>query len=107
VSLEDRLFTLQQPQSYVAFHDPTISDVQAEVNIDTTVEALFDVVATLGVVPIIRSSKGDAAELVAKKLDAKIRDHLGTVGNLFTDTSSSLMSFQRPGTFHFVVSSSL
>lgn len=96
VSLEDRLFTLQHSQSYVAFHDPTISDVQAEANVDFTVEALFDVVATLGVVPIIRCPKGDAAELIAKKLDAKIRDHLGTVGNLFTDTNSSLMSFQRP-----------
>jgi hypothetical protein len=103
ISLEDRLFTLQYPQSYVAFHDPTISDVQAEANIDSIVEALFNVVATLGVVPIIRCPKGDAAELVAKKLDTKIRDHLGSVGNLFTETSSSLLSFQRPGKFCIAV----
>jgi hypothetical protein len=39
------------------------------------------------VIPIIRCPKGDAAELIATKLDAKIREHLSQVGNLLENAS--------------------
>jgi hypothetical protein len=47
VSLEDTLFHLNQPNSYVEFHDPSVSDAKAEKNIDDTVDALFSVVVTM------------------------------------------------------------
>jgi hypothetical protein len=40
-----------------------------------------------GVVPVIRCPKGDAAEMIAAKLDAKIREHLSNVGNLLENAS--------------------
>lgn len=47
VSLEDNLFHLNIPSSYVDFHDPTLSDSKAEENLERTVEALFSVIVTL------------------------------------------------------------
>ena len=44
--------------------------------LDTIVDSLFSVFTSLGVVPIIRSPRGNAAAHVAEKLDKKIRDNL-------------------------------
>jgi hypothetical protein len=93
ISMEDRMFQFEQENSYFDFHDPTTTEARAEANISQTVDALFAVIVTLGVIPIIRCPRGDAAEHVAIKLDAKLRDHLATVGNLFDGASSG---FNRP-----------
>jgi hypothetical protein len=51
--------------------------------------------ALLGVIPIIRCPKRGAAEMLAKKLDNRLRDHvMNSRNNLFSDTNS--MNFQRP-----------
>jgi hypothetical protein len=44
--------------------------------IDNIVDSLFSVLVTYGQVPIIRTPKGNAAELIGEKLDKKIRDNL-------------------------------
>lgn len=55
-----------------------------------------------GHVPIIRAPKGNAAEMVAKKLDLKIRDALLSASRahgattLFSQDSSGLSNLQRP-----------
>lgn len=87
ISMENHMFQFEHENSYFEFHDQSTTDVRAEQNIAKTVDALFAVIVTLGVVPIIRCPRGDAAELVATKLDAKIRDHLSTVGNLLDSTA--------------------
>lgn len=52
----------------------------------------------LGTVPIIRSPKGNAAEMVARKLDKKLRENLFDArNNLFiSDAQSGNFNFQRP-----------
>lgn len=54
--------------------------------------------ALAGTVPIIRSPKGNAAEMVAQKLDKKLRENLFDArNNLFlTDAQSRNFNFQRP-----------
>lgn len=49
----------------LAISDPAMTPQQMEVLIDTVVDGLFSVCATLGVVPIIRCLKDNAAEQVA------------------------------------------
>lgn len=49
----------------LAISDPTVTPQQMEILIDTIVDGLFSVCATLGVVPIIRCPKDNAAEQVA------------------------------------------
>lgn len=88
ISMEDRLFQFEHEGSYIEFHDAATTEARAEANITKTVDALFSVVLTLGVVPIIRCPRRDSAELVATRLDAKIRDHLSTVGHMELSTGS-------------------
>jgi hypothetical protein len=51
-------------------------DTDIITSIDEIVDSLFSVLVTMGVVPIIRSPRNNAAEMVAQKLDQKLRDHL-------------------------------
>jgi sec1 family domain-containing protein 1 len=44
--------------------------------VDRIVSGLFSVVVTMGSIPIIRCPKGAAAEMVAIRLDRKLRDHV-------------------------------
>jgi len=91
VCLEKDMFSICQSDSFVRFNDP-VSDTQAERDTEATVDALFSVLVTMGVVPIIRAPKNGATEAIATLLDTKLHDHLQTVGNLFENTTS----FQRP-----------
>jgi len=72
--LEQRLFTLNCTNSYVLYNG-----AHTEADIDRimtqTAQGLFSVVATLGVVPIIRCPKGGPSEMVARKLNQLIAEH--------------------------------
>ncbi|NXF20553.1 SCFD1 protein, partial [Rhodinocichla rosea] len=78
---------------------PDITDTEMETIMDTIVDSLFCFFVTLGAIPIIRCSRGTAAEMVAVKLDKKLRENLRDARNsLFTgDTlGAGQFSFQRP-----------
>ncbi|KAL6214137.1 hypothetical protein ACLB2K_013575 [Fragaria x ananassa] len=96
VTLEDNLFSLAQKSSYVQLNDPSAGDREIEEIIEKIVSGLFCVLATLAVVPIIRSPRGGPAEMVASALDQRLRDHLLSKNNLFTEGGNFVSSFQRP-----------
>ncbi|KAK0415603.1 hypothetical protein QR680_012021 [Steinernema hermaphroditum] len=105
ISLEDDLFVLRRYNedsalSYHAINDPETTGDQMTAMIDTIVDGLFSVCATMGVVPIIRCPKGyGAAEEVATKLDQKIRDNFRDArNNLFTmeNIRAGQMNVHRP-----------
>lgn len=83
LSLEKDLFCFNTPSSYVGFNDPSLSDSQAEANVDAVVESLLSVLVTLGVAPIIRAAKNTAAEQVARGLDARLHQHLSSASTSF------------------------
>uniref|UniRef100_A0A0R3RUU6 Sec1 family domain-containing protein 1 n=1 Tax=Elaeophora elaphi TaxID=1147741 RepID=A0A0R3RUU6_9BILA len=93
ISLEDDLFVLRRysdnsPFSFYAISDPAVTPQQMEVLIDTVVDGLFSVCATLGIMPIIRCLKDNAAEQVAVRLDQKLRDNFRDArNNLFVQDS--------------------
>jgi hypothetical protein len=93
VSLEDKLFSLQQPQSYLMWNDPTLSDTVVEHSVTQLVAALTSVVATLGTVPVIRAARGGAAAVIAQALDNKLRTGAVLGG---WDESSHSNNFERP-----------
>lgn len=103
ISLEDDMFTLRHQDrdsiSYYAINRGDVKDTEMEQTMDTIVDSLFSVFVTLGTVPIIRSPRGNAAEMVAEKLDKKLRENLRDARNSFF-TSDSIQagqfSFQRP-----------
>ncbi|KAJ8895813.1 hypothetical protein PR048_001151 [Dryococelus australis] len=103
ISLEDDMFILKHQNSdhisYYAINRGEIKDTEMENIMDTIVDCLFCVFATLGTVPIIRSPRGNAAEMVAEKLDKKLRENLrDTRNNLFLMDAAVAghFSFQRP-----------
>lgn len=96
VTLEDNLFSLAQKSSYVQLNDPSAGDREIEEIVEKIVGGLFCVLATLGVVPIIRCPRGGPAEMVAMALDQRLRDHLLSKNNLFAEGGGFMSSFQRP-----------
>lgn len=58
--LENRLFTLNVPESYVLYNNPGATEVDMEAAMNGIAGGLFSVVATLGVVPVIRCPRVSA-----------------------------------------------
>jgi hypothetical protein len=76
-------------------NNPTATESLIDETIDKTVNALFSVVVTMGVIPIIRCPRGNAAESIANKLDSKLRDHvMNSRTNLFSENNAA--NLQRP-----------
>ncbi|KAL8150291.1 hypothetical protein V2J09_020099 [Rumex salicifolius] len=96
VTLEDSLFSLADKNCFVQLNDPSAGDKEIEAIVERIVGGLFCVLSTLAVVPIIRCPRGGPAEMVASALDQKLRDHLISKNNLFTEGGNFASSFQRP-----------
>ncbi|KAG2229238.1 hypothetical protein INT48_008641 [Thamnidium elegans] len=89
------VFSLNQPQTFINLNNPKATESLIDETIDKTVNALFSVIVTMGVIPIIRCPRGNASEIVANKLDSKLRDHvMNSRTNLFSDNNNS--NLQRP-----------
>ncbi|KAF7549543.1 hypothetical protein G7046_g8315 [Stylonectria norvegica] len=89
---EPDLFSLgmQNEHTYWALNSATTSDAELDRVVDRIVSGLFSVIVTMGVIPIIRCPKGAAAEMVAARLDRKLRDHiLNSKDNLFSNPRSN------------------
>lgn len=105
---EPNLFSLGMgKETYWAMNSAQTSDDDLDANVDRIVSGLFSVAVTMGMsnvslgsmsktdlipgtIPIIRCPKGGAAEMIAAKLDRKLRDHiLNAKDNLFSSKSAT------------------
>lgn len=103
ITLEDDMFILKHQNSdslsYYSINRANTSDTEMEEMMESIVDSLFSIFVTIGNVPIIRALKGTAAEMVARKLEKKIRENLWDArNNLFhmDATQAGSFSFQRP-----------
>ncbi|KAK0180867.1 hypothetical protein PV327_003204 [Microctonus hyperodae] len=102
ITLEDDMFVLRHQNSdiisYHAINKGDMKDTEMESIMDIIVDSLFSVFVTLGTVPIIRCPRGNAAEMVARKLDKKLRENVWDSRNsLFQgEAVSGHFTFQRP-----------
>eukprot|EP01097_Dermamoeba_algensis_P005802 TRINITY_DN3663_c0_g1_i1.p1 TRINITY_DN3663_c0_g1~~TRINITY_DN3663_c0_g1_i1.p1 ORF type:complete len:642 (-),score=150.36 TRINITY_DN3663_c0_g1_i1:195-2120(-) len=94
VTLDKDLFELHHKNSYLTLNSPKLTEMEATHIIDSITEGLFSVIISLGVIPIIRCPKTGVAEMIASKLEARLREHLNSPSNLLLD--SSIVNFQRP-----------
>ncbi|KAJ5884823.1 hypothetical protein N7495_009333 [Penicillium taxi] len=77
--------------AYYKINSAKTSDEDLDAIVDKVVSGLFSVSVTMGSIPIIRCPKGGAAELIATKLDRKLRDHiLNSKDNLFSGGQRAL-----------------
>ncbi|KAI5291106.1 Vesicle trafficking between the ER and Golgi [Ascosphaera aggregata] len=83
---EPNLFSLGLGKNtYSRINSNNTKDEEIDELVDRIVTGLFSVSVTMGSIPIIRCPKGGAAELIATKLDRKLRDHiLNSKDNLFS-----------------------
>ncbi|KAH6655800.1 Sec1-like protein [Truncatella angustata] len=96
---EPDLFSLgmQKENTYWALNSAKTQDEELDHVVDKIVSGLFSVVVTMGVIPIIRCPKGAAAEMIAAKLDRKLRDHiLNSKDNLFSASARPASSAGTP-----------
>ncbi|KAI2606208.1 Sec1-like protein [Hypoxylon fragiforme] len=96
---EPDLFSLgmQKEHTYWALNSAKTKDEELDHVVDKIVSGLFSVAVTMGVIPIIRCPKGAAAEMIAGKLDRKLRDHiLNSKDNLFSSNTRSASSANTP-----------
>ncbi|OLY80127.1 Protein sly1 [Smittium mucronatum] len=73
---EENMFSLGIKDAYIKTHDPKIPDDVNQAFIDRILSSLFSILCTLKVIPLIFSAKGGAAEIIANRLNIKIRDHV-------------------------------
>ncbi|KAI1335389.1 sec1 protein [Xylariaceae sp. FL0016] len=96
---EPDLFSLgmQKEHTYWALNSAKTNDEELDHVIDRIVSGLFSVIVTMGVIPIIRCPKGAAADMIAGKLDRKLRDHiLNSKDNLFSSSARPTSSAGTP-----------
>lgn len=103
IALEDDMFVLKHQNSdalsYYAINRANTSDTEMEEIMESIVDSLFSIFVTIGNVPIIRALKNSSAEMVARKLEKKLRENLWDArNNLFhmDATQAGAFSFQRP-----------
>ncbi|KAI4259245.1 MAG: hypothetical protein L6R42_004665 [Xanthoria sp. 1 TBL-2021] len=86
VVAEPDLFSLGLgKETYWTLNSANAKDEEIDTLVERIVSGLFSVVVTMGVIPIIRCPRGGAAEMIAAKLDRKLRDHiLNSKDNLFS-----------------------
>nr|KIR44678.1 hypothetical protein I312_06170 [Cryptococcus bacillisporus CA1280] len=82
--------------SYVVLNDPRATEVDIEQEVGRIANGLFSVVTTMNMVPIIRCPRGNAAEMVARRLDAKLRDHIASTSSRNARDAYSVDALQRP-----------
>ncbi|KAH9907016.1 sec1 protein [Xylariomycetidae sp. FL2044] len=96
---EPDLFSLgmQEEHTYWALNSAKTKDEELDHVVDRIVSGLFSVIVTMGIIPVIRCPKGAAADMIAGKLDRKLRDHiLNSKDNLFSSNTRPTSSAGTP-----------
>lgn len=86
---EPNIYSLGMEKVYSALADPKIKEEDIEDLTNKIVTGLLSVVLTSGSIPIIRASRGNAAEMIAQKLDEKLRNHVMNSRNQLNNQSFS------------------
>lgn len=89
---EPQLFSLEIPSVFKQLHDPETGENLINQLCDQIACGLYDTVMTVGSIPVIRAPQGGPAELVAQKLESKLRDY---VINTRTNTELPINSLER------------
>ncbi|KAF8910017.1 Sly1 vesicle trafficking sec1-like protein [Gymnopilus junonius] len=88
--------------TYAILNSPSSTEQQIEEEIERVANGLFSAVATAGHVPFIRAPRGNAAEMIAKRVETKIRDAVLSASrsqsstSFFAQDSTGLSNLHRP-----------
>jgi hypothetical protein len=84
-ALDEQLFDLGLPGVLPLLNAPATSEEMIRQTVEEIATGLFGTCATLGVMPYLRFSHGNAAEMTARRLESKLRDAIANSksGGLF------------------------
>lgn len=106
-ALENDLFTINVPTVYPALNNKNATAADVDGAVEKIVDGLFCAIATLGVVPVIRSQRAGPAEMVATALDARLREALVSRNNIFAEAARFSGSVTTPRPLLIIVDRSL
>ncbi|KAJ2238333.1 Vesicle trafficking between the ER and Golgi [Coemansia sp. RSA 1722] len=90
---EENMFSLHLPDTFEAIHNPSVTDTAMSALVDRIVNGLFSVLLTMKAVPVISAPRGNAAEMIASRLDAKLREHvMSSRNNLFSEGTEDVVA---------------
>jgi len=89
VSLSPVLFSLNLPTAYQTIHSPSIADQMIQQFIERIVDGLLSVLITARSLPIIRCPPNEVAEMVARRLEERIRELVAKGGAAAAELFSS------------------
>jgi sec1 family domain-containing protein 1 len=92
ISLEPTLFTLNIPDSFVAYNRPSLEETQIRAFISRLVVGLLSMVRVLGALPVIRAASGGPAEMLAHELNTSLREALNPRGASHSNFSDFVVS---------------
>mmetsp|Transcript_6682 Transcript_6682/g.17027 ORF Transcript_6682/g.17027 Transcript_6682/m.17027 type:complete len:642 (-) Transcript_6682:41-1966(-) len=99
-SLSSSIFSLNLPEAYATIHSPNIAENMIHAYIERIVDGLLSVLITQRIVPIIRCPPNEVAEMVARRLEERIRELInrgGASAELFSSRQDGpAASSQRP-----------
>lgn len=87
--------TRQRQNSYLGYNNPGASEADIEAYVSQVTYGLFSVLATVGTVPVIRCAGGGPAEMVARRLNELISEHILGGSTPFFSRSTAA-AFHRP-----------
>jgi X-X-X-Leu-X-X-Gly heptad repeat protein len=90
VVTEPNLYSLDLKDIYFQFNNPQTTENIINEKIDLISNGIFSSILTMGSIPIIRANKGGPAELVAQRLDEKLRDHVINTRRLSLNNANDL-----------------
>jgi hypothetical protein len=99
VSLSASLFSLNLPSAYETIHRSKLADEIIQQYIERIADGVISVLISLKTLPIIRCPQGQASEMVARRVDERIRELLrgSTAAELFTTSGATAAgATQRP-----------
>ncbi|AMD21123.1 HEL158Cp [Eremothecium sinecaudum] len=76
VVTEPELFSLDLNGTYALINNPQSSEDAIMQLCEKIADGLFNVILTVGNIPVIRAPRGGPAEMVAQKLESKLRDYV-------------------------------
>lgn len=82
VSLSPTLFSLNLPAAYMTLHSTQLEEMVMRQYIERIVDGLLSIVATMRVLPVIRCPPGEAAQMIAERLEERIRELLNRSGGV-------------------------
>lgn len=89
---EPNLYSLDLKDTYLQFNNPSTTENVINEKVDLISNGIFSSVLTMGSIPIIRANRGGPAELIAQRLDEKLRDHVINTRRLSLNNGSDLSS---------------